>query len=78
MSACCGPEKEACEIAAACPRCGVVGHEIGRETVGAMATLEVPARSLGREHYRYCSTSDTRAARLRRRSPRTAARRRQR
>jgi hypothetical protein len=35
-----------------------VGHEIGHETVGAMATLEVPARSLAREHYRYCSTPD--------------------
>ncbi len=56
MSACCGPKERACEIATPCPRCGVEGHEIERETVGAMATLEVPARSLGREHYRYCST----------------------
>lgn len=56
MSQCCEAEKEACVVATACPRCGVVGREIRRETVGAMATLEVPARSLGREHYRYCST----------------------
>lgn len=52
----CGPEREACEIATACPRCGVEGHEVGRETVGAMATLAVPARSLRHKQYRYCGT----------------------
>jgi hypothetical protein len=56
MSQCCGPEKEACEISAACPRCGTVGHEIGRETVGAMATMAVPAPLLAHSAYRYCAT----------------------
>ncbi len=56
MSQCCGPEKEACEISTVCPRCGAAGRDIGRETVGAMATLAVPAPLLAHRTYRYCAT----------------------
>ncbi len=38
----------------ACPRCGEVGHEVGRETVGAMAGLGVPAITLSRPAFRFC------------------------
>ncbi len=55
MSQCFGPEEKACEISTACPRCGAVGREIGRETVGAMATLTVPALLLAHKTYRYCA-----------------------
>jgi len=56
MSECCAANQEVAVTAVACPGCGAVGHDVGRETVGAMATLEVPARSLCRARYRYCST----------------------
>ncbi len=58
MSDCCAPKKEVAVASVACPRCGVVGHEISRETVGAMATLQVPATSLCGKAYRYCGTAD--------------------
>jgi Zinc binding domain len=56
MAECCGPNKEACSVAGPCPQCGAVGHEVARETVGAMAMLEVPAAVLSRATYRYCAT----------------------
>lgn len=53
---CCGP-KAGCQLAAiVCPRCGVVGHEVGRETVGAMASLEVPTTVLAHPAFRFCET----------------------
>jgi hypothetical protein len=33
-----------------------VGHEVERETVGALATLTVPAAALAQKTYRYCAT----------------------
>ena len=42
----------------ACPRCGAVGSEVGRETVGAMVTLNVPASVLRRPAFRFCDTAD--------------------
>ncbi|MBI5503758.1 MAG: (2Fe-2S)-binding protein [Deltaproteobacteria bacterium] len=33
-----------------------MGHEVGRDTVGAMATLVVPAPLLVHRTYRYCAT----------------------
>jgi hypothetical protein len=53
---CCGPNAERQAVATACPRCGVVGHEVGRETVGAMVSLEVPAAVLARPRFRFCKT----------------------
>ncbi|MBI3767253.1 MAG: hypothetical protein HY271_02040 [Deltaproteobacteria bacterium] len=56
MSDCCAPKNEATAPPVSCPSCHSVGQAVARETVGAMATLSVPATSLCHEHYRYCST----------------------
>lgn len=56
MADCCGPIQEAFSRAESCPRCGALGQQVGRETVGAMVTLEVPAAVLAQATYRYCST----------------------
>lgn len=53
---CCGPKAARKLVATACPRCGVVGHEVARETVGAMASLEVPAAVLAHPAFRFCET----------------------
>lgn len=56
MAECCGPKVEHQLETAVCPRCRVVGHEVGRETVGAMAALEVPAAVLAQPAFRFCET----------------------
>jgi hypothetical protein len=53
---CCGPKAECRLETIACPRCGAVGHEVGRETVAAMAVLEVPAAVLAHPAFRFCAT----------------------
>jgi hypothetical protein len=53
---CCGSKAERQLDATVCPGCGLVAHEVGRETVGAMASLEVPARVLAQPVFRFCAT----------------------
>lgn len=56
MAECCGPRNEQCTTSPPCPRCGATGHEVERETVGAMVTLTVHAAALTQKTYRYCAT----------------------
>lgn len=56
MSQCCESRIQTRETSTACPQCGAVGGEVERETVGAMATLAVPAPLLAHGMYRYCAT----------------------
>lgn len=55
MSECCSSAKPF-STPPACPRCSEVGREVQRETVGAMAALEVPAIVLSRPAFRLCET----------------------
>jgi hypothetical protein len=56
MATCCGPQKGPGIVSPPCPRCGDAGREVARETVGALATLAVPAAALAQQTYRYCAT----------------------
>ena len=56
MAECCGPKAEYEVETVHCPRCGVMGHEVGPETVGAMAVLELPAAVLAHPAFRFCET----------------------
>jgi hypothetical protein len=53
---CCAPNAECRLETSACPRCRAVGHEVGRETVGAMAALEVRGVVLAQPAFRFCET----------------------
>ncbi|MGD9724319.1 MAG: hypothetical protein AB7U76_24030 [Pirellulales bacterium] len=53
---CCGLKASRQLEATVCPQCGVVGHEVGRETVGAMASLTVSAAVLAHPGFRFCET----------------------
>lgn len=55
-AACCEASAGCRAEPAGCPRCGAVGREVGRETVGAMAVLEVPAAVLAQRAFRFCAT----------------------
>lgn len=56
MSQCSGPKAAHAMKIVACPRCGTMGPEVARETVGAMAALEVPAMLLAYPAFRFCET----------------------
>ena len=52
----CGPKADCRVETAGCPRCAVVGREVGRETVAAMAAPELPAAVLTHPAFRFCET----------------------
>ncbi len=56
MAQCCDRESDRAASAGTCPSCGAQGLQVGRETVGAMAALGVPAPCLARSAYSFCRT----------------------
>ncbi|MFQ5666896.1 MAG: (2Fe-2S)-binding protein [Candidatus Binatia bacterium] len=56
MSECCASAKRSDLQGTPCPECGAAGREVGRETVGAMARIDVPPARLAHLTYGYCLT----------------------